>query len=100
SASIKPVRNHDGDAGIRYPARGNTVGDGHKVRAASGEQNAEVLHTTSLFTTEAQRYGENRGSSCPPERSEGSAVRRKIQIPRSGQFIERVCCASRSEHRA
>src|SRR6266481_1613447 len=34
--SIGAVRNHDGDAGVGYPARRNIVGDGYKIGAASG----------------------------------------------------------------
>ena len=37
AGSVGAVRNHDRNAGIGYPASRNAVGDGHKVRAASGE---------------------------------------------------------------
>src|SRR5208282_2436116 len=42
--SLGAIRNHDRDASIGNSASRNTVGDGHKVGAASGEENAEVLH--------------------------------------------------------
>ena len=37
------IRDDDGDFGIRDAARGNAIGDGEEVRAASGEQDAETM---------------------------------------------------------
>ena len=44
TGSIGTVRDHDRDARIGNPASRNAVGDGHKIGAASGEENAEVFH--------------------------------------------------------
>src|ERR1035437_9819448 len=48
TGSIRTVRNHDRNAGIGYPASRNAVGDGHKVGAASGKEDAEILHTSII----------------------------------------------------
>jgi len=37
----------NGNARVRNSARVNAVGDGHEVRAASGEKNAQVMHNLS-----------------------------------------------------
>ena len=40
------IRDDDGDLGVGNPAGGDSVGDGEEVGAASGEENAEVVHQT------------------------------------------------------
>src|ERR1700690_174487 len=58
TGSIAPVRDHNRNPGIGYPARRDAVGDRHKIRAPSGEQNAEILHLDNIIHhggTEARR---------------------------------------------
>ncbi len=46
---IGTVRNHDRNAGVGNPASRNAVGDGNKVGAPSGKENAEILHQDNII---------------------------------------------------
>src|SRR5208337_3414971 len=44
AGSVGPVRNHYRNARARNASSGNAISDGDEVRAAAGEENAEVFH--------------------------------------------------------
>lgn len=50
AGSVGAVRNHGGNAGVGYTACCQAVGDGDKIGAAAGEENAEILHRSIVVS--------------------------------------------------
>src|SRR5580704_9580071 len=49
-ARVGLIRDDDRDARVGNVARGDVAGDGFEIRAASGKQDAEILHAIRMWT--------------------------------------------------